>query len=368
MMDRLTALGYYVISFTKTTEPLPGPFIFDPHPLNAMSLASSSSNAIDAAELGEQVAAPTARRSRTSVYMDLTKARLSALVLLTTAVGFVLALPMGVDWMLLTITMIGTGLAAASAASLNQVWEVRLDAKMHRTRNRPLPAGEIGVLQSFAIACVMGYLGVWMLAIFVNIAAAALALLTIVLYVIVYTPMKTRSTLNTIVGAVCGALPPVIGWVAVRDGAGLYDVGAWVLFGILFVWQLPHFLALAWMYREDYARGGYAMLPVLDPKGELTGRVLVLTSLILLPLGLISTMTGLAGWVFLFGSVILALWMTGLSIRFYMQRTDASARKVFLASIVYLSALLALFLVDRGPVQTGSTLGQAAVASVVEQP
>src|SRR5690606_31291870 len=203
-----------------------------------------------------------------------------------TALVFVLAMLVVVAWLVLTATMIGTGLAACRAAALNQVWEVKLDAKMHRTRKRPLPAGELGVTTSFIIACAMAYVGVGVLAVMVNIAAAALALLTIVLYVVIYTPMKTRSTLNTIVGAVCGALPPVIGWVAVRDVAGLYDPGAWVLFAILFVWQLPHFLALAWMYREDYSRGGYKMLPVLDPSGELTARTLVLTSLILLPLGL----------------------------------------------------------------------------------
>lgn len=324
-----------------------------------MSLATTSSNTIDA----HRLAVAPRRRSRVNVYMDLTKARLSALVLLTTAVGFVLAMPVGVNWMMLIVTMIGTGLAACSAAALNQIWEVQLDAKMHRTRKRPLPSGELGLTSSFVLASVMAYLGVGLLAVLVNIAAAALALLTIVLYVVVYTPMKTRSTLNTIVGAVCGALPPVIGWVAVRDAAGLYDPGAWVLFAILFVWQLPHFLALAWMYRDDYARGGYKMLPVLDPHGEITGRVLVLTSLILLPLGLIATTTGLAGWVFLAGSMVLAFWMSGLSLKFYMQRTDTSARKVFLASIVYLSALLALFLVDRGPVHPGSMPTSAAMAS-----
>lgn len=323
-----------------------------------MSLASSSSSTIDVARMD----APARRRSRVSIYMDLTKARLSALVVLTTAVGFALAMPVGVDWLLLGATILGTGLAACSASALNQIWEVQLDARMHRTRKRPLPSGELGLTVSFILASVMAYLGVGLLAMYVNLTAAALALLTIVLYVVVYTPMKTRSTLNTVVGAVCGALPPVIGWVAVRDAAGLYDPGAWVLFAILFVWQLPHFLALAWMYREDYARGGYKMLPVLDPHGEITGRVLVLTSLILLPLGLISTTTGLAGWVFLFGSVVLASWMTGLSMKFYKQRTDASARKVFLASIVYLSALLALFLVDRGPV-SGASYGSGSVAA-----
>jgi protoheme IX farnesyltransferase len=328
-----------------------------------MSFATSSSSTLDAVQPRSDVAAP--RRSRVNVYMELTKARLSTLVVLTTAVGFALAASTGVDWMLLMVTVIGTALAAASAAVLNQVIEVKRDQRMHRTRNRPLPAGDIGLKRSFTLAVVMGYLGVGLLAGLVNLTAAWLALLTIVLYVVIYTPMKTRSTLNTIVGAVCGALPPVIGWVAVRGSEGLFDTGAWVLFAILFIWQLPHFLALAWLYREDYARGGFVMLPLLDPRGEITARVLVVTSLMLLPLGMIATTAGLAGWVFLFGSVVLALWMTGLSMRFYMQRSDTAARKVFLASIVYLSVLLGLFVLDRGPVQN-IVPGSAAVAQVVD--
>lgn len=284
------------------------------------------------------------------MYMDLTKARLSALVLLTTAVGYAVAMPETVNWLVLTATMIGTGLSACSAAAFNQVWEVSRDAKMQRTRRRPLPAGELGIKSSFILACIMGYLGVAVLALFVNLAAAGFALATILLYVLIYTPMKAWSTMNTVVGAVCGALPPLVGWVAVHGSHGLYYAGGWVLFAILFVWQLPHFLSLAWMYREDYARGGYVMLPNVDPSGEITGRVLLGTSMLLLPLGLLAVSTGLAGWVFLVGSVILALWMSGLSLKFYIDRTDANARKLFIASIVYLSALLALFLVDRGPI------------------
>lgn len=296
--------------------------------------------------------------------MELTKARLSALVVLTTAVGFALAAPAGVDWLLLGVTVLGTALAAACAAVLNQVIEVQRDARMTRTRQRPLPAGDVGIKWSFTIAVIMGYLGVMALALVVNLTAAWLALATIVLYALVYTPLKVRSTLNTVVGAVCGALPPVIGWVAARGSEGLYDTGAWVLFAILFVWQLPHFLALAWMYRDDYARGGFVMLPVLDTQGEITGRVLVVTSLILLPLGMIAMTVGLAGWIFLLGSVALAVWMTLLSFRFYVDRTDANARKVFLASIVYLSALLALFLLDRGPV-SGMLVDEPAIMAQV---
>jgi len=292
------------------------------------------------------VALTTGQRGLVGQYLQLTKARLSALVLLTTAVGYVLASLGDIDWVRLTFTVMGTALAAGCASAINQVMEIRRDALMHRTRNRPLPSGAMTTAHATAAAVVMGIAGVTLLAVLVNVDAAWMALLTILLYVVLYTPMKSRSTLNTFVGAVCGALPPMIGWVA---ATGSMDVGGWVLGAILFVWQIPHFLALAWLYREDYERGGYAMLPVIDRAGQMTCNVIVLTSLLLLPLGLMATLLGVAGLGYAFGSVLLGLWMTALSLRLHRHRTRANARGVFLASITYLPLLMGLLVIDRGP-------------------
>jgi protoheme IX farnesyltransferase len=293
--------------------------------------------------------------------MQLTKARLSALVLLTTAVGFVMGGPSaaGLDWPRLLLTVAGTALAAGAANALNQVLEVRRDRRMHRTRGRPLPSGAIGVRHAVVFSCVAACAGLTILALAVNLAAAGLALATICIYIGLYTPLKTRSTLNTLVGAVCGATPPMIGWVA---ATGRLEPGAWILGGLLFVWQIPHFFALAWLYRDDYARGGFAMLPVVDRTGRLTGQVVVLTSLSLVPLALAATLAGLAGWVYTAGSVVLGLWILGFGTRLYTQRTEASARRLFLASIVYLPVLLCLMVADRGPV-AGSAIGPQAVAT-----
>jgi protoheme IX farnesyltransferase len=171
--------------------------------------------------------------------------------------------------------------------------------------------------------------------------------------------MKQRSSLNTLVGAVCGAIPPMIGW---AGAAGTLDAGAWLLGALLFIWQLPHFLALAWLYREDYERGGYAMLPHFDRSGAMTCRVVVLTSLMLIPLGLTAALLGLAGWVYTIGSVALGLWMLRLGVRLQATRTDVDAKRVFLASIIYLAAILVLLVADRG------TVHPQATALNVEQP
>jgi protoheme IX farnesyltransferase len=303
-----------------------------------------------------QTIAPAQRQSARGfvrTYMELTKARLSALVLVTTAVGYIMASEAvhlggnrGVNWLGMFWTMLGTALAAGCANALNQIVEINLDRRMFRTASRPLPSGVMGVSHGFVVALMMGAAGLAVLTLQVNLAAAWLALATILLYVIVYTPLKTRSTLNTIVGAICGAIPPVIGWVA-ADGS--LQSGALILAAILFVWQIPHFFALAWVYRHDYARGGFVMLPVIDRTGQITCQVIVLTSMCLIPLAPLATLQNLAGAYYAFGSMALGVWMLWLAVRLYVKRTDASARGLFLASIAYLPILLCLMVLDRGP-------------------
>lgn len=309
------------------------------------TLTTSPGLAPDIADLASDSVAAPRERGLLNAYMQLTKARLSALVLLTAAVGFILASTDRVNWLALFWTLLGTGLAAGCASALNQVLEVNRDRLMQRTRSRPLPSGQMSIAHSIFAALAMGTTGVALLWAMINATAAALALLTIVIYVAAYTPLKVRSSFNTLVGAICGAIPPMIGWVA---ASGSIDQGAWVLAFILFVWQIPHFLALAWLYRDDYRRGGFVMLPVIDLRGRLTSRVIVLTAALLLPLGLLATMWRIAGAWYAVGSLALGAWMLALCLQFYFSHTRISARRIFLASIIYLPALLCLMVFDRG--------------------
>lgn len=298
---------------------------------------------------------------RLNAYATLTKARLSTLVLVTTAVGYVLAAETAVTFGIgrFFATLIGTALAAASANALNQVLEAGRDAVMPRTRQRPLPSGELSARHAMAVAFACGAVGVFVLAAFVNPLAATLAFITIVLYVLVYTPLKSLTTLNTLVGAVCGAIPPMIGW---AGADGRLGAGAWALGALLFVWQIPHFLALAWLYREDYAQGRYRMLPVLDPGGHLTCRIALLTSLMLVPVALTATLLGLAGWFFTIGACVLGAGMAIASTRLYLDRTRTNARRVFLASLVYLATVMVLLVLDRGPTTSSSVIERVAWA------
>jgi len=302
---------------------------------------------VDPAVAADPRGAPTPRaRSVLGVWAELTKVRLNALVLVTTAVGFALAELGPIDWLQLGWTCAGTALAAASASLFNQLFERRRDALMLRTRGRPLPAKQVHPAAVFTAALLTGYAGAALIALTVGLLPAALAAINILLYALLYTPLKPRTTFNTLVGAVCGAIPPVIGWTAVT---GSIDPGAWLLGGLLFVWQIPHFLALAWLYREDYARGGHAMLPVRDHGGEITAQVVVLTTLPLIPLGLSATSLGLVGHWSALVSLLAGIGFCWLSFAFFHRRDDRSARRVFLASITYLPVVLAAMTLDRGP-------------------
>jgi protoheme IX farnesyltransferase len=293
------------------------------------------------------------------IYLELAKARLTALVLLTALVGFLLASasvsdPLGWPrpvlaaggwwgWRLVWM-LVGTGLAAAGANALNQWRERHLDAKMERTWKRPLPAGKLHPRHALIWGVGTALAGVVVLAAQASLPTAGLALGVVLLYVLVYTPLKTRSTLCTLAGAVCGAIPPLIGWAA---AGGRLTAGAWLLAGLLFSWQIPHFFALAWLHRRDYARCGFKMLPVVDSTGHLTFHVLLLFALALLPLGLSMALVGLTGPVFAFGSLALGgIWLV-LAVRLYRRRTAAAARHVFLSSLVILPLLLGGMVVDR---------------------
>lgn len=286
-------------------------------------------------------------RALAGIYLELAKARLTALVLFSTVTGFMLAPSGPPHWWILFWTVVGTALTAAGANGLNQWIEVRPDGQMNRTRRRPLPSRRISQRHALIAACSSAAIGVWILAVNANFLTAFLGALCLAIYVLVYTPLKRRSTLCTLVGAVCGAIPPMMGWSA---ATGHLDAGAWLLAILLFIWQIPHFLALAWLYRQDYARAGFCMLPVVDPHGHITCRMVVLYCLALLPAGLVVPLAGLTGLVSALGAAFLGAAMLWAGISLYRCRTEQNARRLFLASICYLPLLLLLMVGDRGPV------------------
>ncbi len=279
-------------------------------------------------------------------YLVLSKARLTSLVLMTTLVGFLMGTAGGFDWRLLVWTLLGTGLCAAGANALNQWEEVLRDARMERTRLRPLPAGALTRRHAFLVAVSACVTGVAVLALGANLLTAGLGAFVILLYVLVYTPLKHRTPFCTLVGAVCGAIPPVMGW---TGATGAFGLGGWILGAVLFLWQIPHFLALAWLYRADYTRGGFRMLPSIDPSGRLLGALAVVYISALLPLGVFALLAGLAGWAFLVGSVLLGAGFLVLGIGLRRDMTDRSARRLFLASLIYLPLVLGLLVADRKP-------------------
>ena len=283
-------------------------------------------------------AAGSGWRGRLADVAELVKAQLTSLVLVTTLAGFYLGWAGHMDYRLLMHTLLGTVLVAAGAAALNQLIERGLDARMRRTRERPLPAGRMSAEFALGVGFAASAVGLIELAWAVNLLTACLAALTLGVYLFVYTPLKRRTTLNTLVGAVAGALPPMLGWTAATNSL---DAGAWALFGILFCWQMPHFLAIAWRNREDYARGGFVMLPVVDPDGRRTGWQAVNYALLLLPVSLTPMLLGLTTPAFFFVALLLGVGFLTFAVRLLLNRSDRRARQLFLASIVYLPLLLA---------------------------
>ena len=282
--------------------------------------------------------------SRASAYLELTKPRLTLLVLVTTAAGAYLAASGAVDPWLVARTLLGTWLVASGASALNQVAERDADARMQRTQARPLPSGRLQALEALRFGVALSVAGLLLLAVSVNLLASLLAAATLGLYLFLYTPLKRRTALCTLIGAVPGAIPPMIGWAAVRGALG---VEGWVLFAVLFLWQLPHFLAIAWLYREDYARAGFPMLPVIDPDGGSTARQAVLYAAALVPVSLMPTLLGLAGSLYFVGALLLGAAFLAVGSGMLSVRSNERASRLFLASIAYLPLLLTLMVCDK---------------------
>jgi protoheme IX farnesyltransferase len=291
----------------------------------------------------EAVLLPEAR-SRANDFITLAKPRLNFLVVASSLAGYLMAGGDSADAMRLMLTLAGTALVASGASAFNQVIERGPDSLMTRTRLRPVPDGRLQPGESLLFATVTSAGGLLILGAGVNLLSASVACATLLTYALIYTPLKRHTSFATVVGAIPGALPPVIGWAA---ATGSLSAGAWVLFGIVFLWQLPHFLAIAWIYREDYARAGFPMLPVVEPDGRSTGRQALLYCAALLPVSLAPTLTGMTGPGYFAAALVLSLLFLGLTMKFARTRTISDARRLFFGSIIYLPILWIIMIAGR---------------------
>jgi protoheme IX farnesyltransferase len=282
--------------------------------------------------------------ARLSDFVALAKPRLNVLVVATSAAGYYLATPGTPEPLRMIAAVAGTALVAGGAAVLNQLYERDTDALMERTRTRPLADRRLTPLDAWVFGLALAGAGLLLLSTVSGKVAALLALSTIVVYLVVYTPLKRRSSLSTLVGAVPGALPPLIGWAA---STGSVSAGGWSLFAIVFLWQIPHFMAIAWLYRDDYRRAGFPMLPVVEPDGRRTGRQAVVYAAALLPVSLAPSMVGVSGQLYFWLAIALGLGLVALAARFAARRSDRSARALFYGSITYLPLLWAAMVLDH---------------------
>ena len=289
-------------------------------------------------------ALPLSLRARLTAYVELTKPRITVLIVLTSAAGFVLGSRGAVNYALFAHAMIGIAMLSSGIATLNQFAERDLDGLMRRTAERPLPSGRLMPLEALWFGVLLTVMAEVYLALLVNGLSAVLGVAVIAGYLFLYTPLKTRSTLSTAVGAFPGAVPPLIGWAAAR---GEVDISAWVLFAIVFLWQFPHFLAIAWMYREDYGRAGIRMLPVVEPDGRVTGQQIIAYTLMLIPVSLLPTFLGVSGKVYLIAAIVLGLLFLVSGIRAALSKSNQHARQLLLASVLYLPLLFGVMVLNR---------------------
>jgi heme o synthase len=283
-------------------------------------------------------------RTKVSDYWSLTKPEVNTLVVASSLAGFYLGWRGPMDYWLLFNTLAGTLLVASGTATLNQWYERKSDASMRRTAKRPLPAGRLSTTEAFWFGIILsagGGLYLWWAA---NLLASGLAMLTLASYLLLYTPLKRKTTYCTLVGAFPGAMPPLIGWAAAR---GSLNLEAWILYAILFIWQFPHFLSIAWMYREDYERAGLLMLPLNDPQGRKAARQILVTSLMLLPVSLLPTWLGQMGWLYFFGSFVLGLGILYCGVLTSLVKSKLLARRLLMASVFYLPLVFSLMIVDK---------------------
>lgn len=315
---------------------------------NPVMEAPMEVGSLEVCPLDVKIAAPRAAvvpaSGRPAIYWALSKPDVTFLVVITTLAGYCLASSSPIDWLRLLHTVFATTLVAAGTAALNQYIERVSDAKMRRTAQRPLPQGHIQAREAFWFGVILVAGGAIYLALLTNLLACSLAVATSVVYLGAYTPLKQKTTLATAIGAFPGALPPLIGWAA---ATGSLSFGAWVLFAILFLWQFPHFLSIAWMYREDYARAGIQMLPVVDATGDMTYRQIILSSAFLVPVSLLMSVGGVTGARYFFGAVILGLALVQVCFWANRSRTNARAKWLMHATVAHIPLLLGLMIFDK---------------------
>lgn len=283
-------------------------------------------------------------REKLAAYIELTKPRIAFMLVLTSAAGFYLGAAKGFDVALFVNSIIGITLLAFGVATLNQVWERKTDALMERTAKRPLPTQKISATEALVFGVSLCLVAEIYLASLVNTLTAVLGLVVIVGYVLLYTPLKTRTSASTAIGAIPGAIPPLMGWTA---SANEITLGAWALFALLFLWQFPHFLAIAWMYREQYRKAGILMLPVVEPDGKITAFQIVLFTVMLIPVSLAPFFIGFAGLIYLVGASVLGIWFLYASVKAARAKSVEQARKLLLVSVLYLPLVFALMVFNR---------------------
>lgn len=283
-------------------------------------------------------------REKLAAYLELTKPRIAFMLVLTSAAGFYLGSTTGFNVWLFVNSMVSITLLAFGVATLNQYWEKDLDPLMERTATRPLPTQKVTPNEALIFGVLLCLIAEVYLFFTVNPLTAGLGLIVIFGYVLLYTPLKTITSASTAIGALPGAMPPLMGWTA---SANEITLGAWVLFAIIFLWQFPHFLAIAWMYKEQYAKAGIKMLPVVEPDGKITAQQIVLFTVMLLPISIAPFFLGISGFVFLIGASLLGFWFLYASIKMARSKTVKDARKLLLVSVIYLPLIFALMVFNH---------------------
>lgn len=283
-------------------------------------------------------------REKLAAFFELTKPRIAFMLVLTSAAGFYIGAKNGFDLVLFINAMIGIALLAFGVATLNQVWERKTDALMDRTSKRPLPTNKVSTAEALIFGLILCLTAEIYLAVLVNMLTAILGLIVIIGYVLLYTPLKTRTSMSTAIGAIPGAIPPLIGF---TSSANEITLGAWSLFALLFLWQFPHFLAIAWMYREQYAKAKILMLPVIEPEGKITARQIVIFTILLIPVSLAPYFFGIAGLIYLVGASVLGIWFLAASIQAARAKSNEKARKLLLVSVLYLPIIFALMVFNH---------------------
>jgi protoheme IX farnesyltransferase len=283
-------------------------------------------------------------KERLAAFAELTKPRIAVMLVLTAAAGFYIASASRFDAILFFHSMTGILLLAFGVAALNQAMEKRTDALMERTAGRPLPSGRVSPLEAWLFGGLLSAIAILQLGVFVNQLTAVLGVIVIVGYVFLYTPLKTRTTASTAIGAIPGAMPPLMGWTSV---SGEITLGAWALFAFLFLWQFPHFLAIATMYRDEYKRAGILMLPVVESDGRITARQIVMFAMMTVVVSLAPFFLGIAGWVYLAAAAVLGIWFMAASVKAAISKDVPTSRKLLLASVAYLPLVMLALVIDK---------------------